>query len=504
MDILGYIGDIFTVANLTGVMIGTIVGVILGALPGCTPSLGLAIFIPITYTMDFTTAMIYLGSIFVGGMYGGAITAILINVPGTAAAAACTIEGYKMTLHGRAKEALIESTTSNLIGSVFGILVLLFAAPKLAKMAFEFGPQENFMLAIFGLSVIASLSTKNMMKGIISGLLGLLLACIGMDPVYGMNRLTLGIHYLANGIQLVPAVIGLFAFAMVIGTLSAKKHGNNTDTLKDVKIDHHTKVTLKDFFRYPAAYLRSSVIGCVVGIIPGTGGEVASYLALNQGYMWGGKNMSDYEKETGWREGIGCVQAANGAVVGGTIIPTLTLGVPGNATAAILLSGLMMHGLTPGYDLFSAHADRTYPFIFALFFASIVTCVVGLFCAPMVAKITKCPPNILNACIMSLCIVGALCIRNSVSDLWIMFAFGIVGYFMKLAKYEIAPVLLGMILGKIAEKGLTQSLVLDETLGGVLKSCVTRPVCVILLVIMIVCIAYPMISEKASAKKAKK
>lgn len=502
MEILSYFALVFTVPNLIAAVLGTMVGIILGALPGCTPSLGLAIFIPITYTMDPATALIYLGSIYAGGMYGGTITAILINVPGTAAAAAATIDGYKMTKHGRAAEALVEAACSNFFGSVFGIIVLLFMAPSLAKIAFEFGPQENFMLALFGLTVIASLSTKNMLKGIITGLFGLLLACIGMDPMYGRNRLTFGNHLLSAGLQLVPVVIGLFAFAMVIATLSAKKKGNDTSEIDNLEIGK-IKLSLKNLIHYPATYIRSSVIGTIVGIIPGTGGEVASFVSLNQGQMWSGKRITDYDRETGWCEGVACVQAANGAVTGGTIIPTLTLGVPGNATTAILLSGLMIHGLTPGYELFTRQAATTYPFILALLVASVLCLIIGVFGSPLVAKITKCPANMLNACIMGLCVVGAFCIRNITGDLWVMFVFGFVGYFMKQFKFDVAPVLLGIILGKIAEKGLTQSLVLEKTIPNVFASMAHRPVCIVLLLFMVVCVAYPILSQRHADKAAK-
>ena len=503
MEVLSYFALVFTIPNLIAALIGTVIGIILGALPGCTPSLGLAIFIPITYTMDPATALIYLGAIYAGGMYGGTITAILINVPGTAAAAAATIDGYKMTKHGRAGEALVEAACSNFFGSVFGIIVLLFMAPSLAKIAFEFGPQENFMLALFGLTVIASLSTKNMLKGIITGIFGLLLACVGMDPMYGRNRLTFGNHLLSSGLQLVPVVIGLFAFAMVIATLSAKKKGNETSEVDHLNIGK-LKLSFKNLLYYPATYLRSSIIGTIVGIIPGTGGEVASFVSLNQGQMWSGKKITERDRETGWREGIACVQAANGAVTGGTIIPTLTLGVPGNATTAILLSGLMIHGLTPGYELFTKQAATTYPFILALLVASFLCLIIGVFGSPFVAKITKCPANMLNACIMGLCVVGAFCIRNITGDLWTMFAFGLVGYFMKQFKFDIAPVLLGIILGKIAEKGLVQSLVLEKDLSAVFASMLHRPVCIVLFAFMIICVAYPVLSEKFMNKPEKR
>ena len=502
MDVmLNYFLALFTIPNLIGAVIGTSVGIILGALPGCTPSLGLAIFIPITFTMDPTTALIYLGSIYAGGMYGGTITAILINVPGTAAAAAATIEGYKMTQHGRAAEALTEAACSSFFGNLFGTLVLLFMAPPLARLTFKFGPQENFMLALFGLTVISSLSTKNILKGIITGLFGLLLACVGMDPMLGRSRLTFGVRMLIGGMPLVPVVIGLFAFAMVIGTLSTYKKKAVADAVDKIKVE--LSVSLKNFFHYPASYIRSAIIGTIVGIIPGTGGEVASYVSLNQGYMWRGKQMTDYDKETGWREGVACVQAADSAVTGGTIIPTLTLGVPGNATTAILMSGLMIHGLTPGYELFTKHASITYPFILSLFVAAVLCTALGLWCSPYIARITRCPANILSACIMGLCVVGAFCIRNMFIDLWIMFAFGLIGYFMKQAKFEVAPVLLGMILGKLAEIGLSQSLVLEKTVPKVFLSMLGRPVCLILLAFMVISVVYPIWSQKHAAKQAK-
>lgn len=498
MEILSYLGGLLTIENGIAVIVGTFVGVILGALPGCTPSLGLAIFIPITYTMNPVTSLIYLGSIYAGGMYGGTITAILIDVPGTAAAAAATIEGYKLTRHGRASEALTEAACSSLFGNLFGTLVLLFMAPPLARLTFKFGPQENFMLALFGLTVIASLSTKNILKGIIAGLFGLLIACVGMDPMLGRTRLTMGARFLIAGVPLVPVVIGLFAFAMVINTLSERQ----TEKSKTEKVKVDLKFSLKNLFHYPATYIRSAIIGTIVGIIPGTGGEVASYVSLNQGYMWRGKYRTQRDLDEGWCEGVACVQAADSAVTGGSIIPTLTLGVPGNATTAILLSGLMIHGLTPGYELFTKHASITYPFIFSLFVAALLCSLIGMLCSNYIAKITETPANILASCIMGLCIVGAFCIRNTIVDLWIMFAFGLVGCFMKACKFDIAPVLLGIILGKLAETGLSQSLVMQKTLSNVFLSMTNRPVCIILFVLMAISELYPFLSEKISLGKA--
>lgn len=495
--ILSYLPEVFSITNLLMALGGTIVGIIIGALPGCTPSLGVALFIPVTYSLEPVSALICLGAVYVGSMYGGSITAILINIPGTAASACTTIEGYKMTQHGRSNEALAEAAIASFIGTVLSTIALLAMGPALAKVAFKFGPQEYFLLGIFGLTIIASLAGENKLKGLIGGLFGLAVSCVGMDPMMGRPRLIFGNHFLAGGVPMVPVVIGLFAFTQVIASLSKEEKLREGSTDKIGKI----KVVPKDFIRYPVTYLMGSIIGIIVGIIPGSGGDISSFMSYNQSKMMYSHRITDFEKETGWREGVASSECAKNAVAGGSLIPALTLGVPGNATAAVLMSGLMVHGLTPGYGLFTNNADVTYPFMISMFVSSIMMFILGLTASRLVMGIVRVPDRILSSCIMAICIVGAMAIRGYMQDVWIMFIFGVVGHLLKKTKFGVAPIILGMILGSIAETGLSQSLTLEDTLGNVFLSMTTRPICIGLFVLIILSLAYPIITERKNKAK---
>lgn len=495
-NIFEWISIAFSIKSIIFALVGTIIGIVVGALPGFTPTMGIAVLIPITYALDPTTGLLFLGAIYCGSMYGGSISAILINTPGTAAAAATSMDGYAMTLKGESHEALVEGVTASFWGGVISVIALLFLAPPLAKMAFQFGPQERFMMAVFGLTIIASLSAENMLKGFIGGFLGLIIACIGIDPVLGITRLTFGNSFLIGGVNLIPVVIGVFSVSQVISMIT--KHKEQFDM---VNVDHFKKkkVKLKDLFRYPIVYVRSAIIGIVVGIIPGTGGDVASYLSHNMGKVFS-KNPQEFGN--GSREGVACCESANNAVTGGTLIPMLTLGVPGNATTAVLLGGLTIHGLTPGYALFTAQQDIIYPFIFALFLANMIMLLIGLFGAKYFARVTLTPVNILAACVLSLSVMGSYAIRGSINDVVVMFVFGIFGYLMKLYKFNVVPIVLGMILGPIAESGLSQALLLNgNSLITVISTLFIRPISIIFMLLMLISIAFPIINEKIRANR---
>ena len=371
-EIIGYIITAFSPVNLLFALMGTVVGITVGALPGFTPTMGIAVLIPITYSMDPTTALVFLGSIYCGSMFGGSISAILINTPGTSAAAATAMDGYAMTAKGQSHGALVEASVASFWGGIVSVLALIFLAPPLAKFAFQFGPQEKFMMALFGLTIIASLSTKDVLKGLMMGCVGLVVACIGMDPMQGQARFTFGNHFLMGGITMIPAVIGQFSVSQIFTTIKYPIFPSEKSMIAQFKA---AKIHLKDLVRYPVVYLRSAIIGIVVGIIPGTGGDVASYVSHNTGRMF----SKEEDFGHGAREGVACCEAANNAVTGGTLIPTLTLGVPGNATTAVLLSGLTIHGLTPGYGLFTTEKQITYPFICALFIANLMMVLIGMF-----------------------------------------------------------------------------------------------------------------------------
>lgn len=495
-ELLNYIVVAFAPENLLFALAGTVIGITVGALPGFTPTMGIAILIPVTYTMDTASALLFLGAIYCGAMFGGSISAILINTPGTSAAAATAMDGYALTLKGRSHEALVEAAVASFWGGILSVIALIFMAPPLARLAFQFGPQERFMMAMFGLTIIASLSTKAVMKGLAMGCLGLVIGCIGMDPVMGSPRFTFGTTFLMGGIAMIPAVIGLFSVSQVFSSLKDPLKVASQDSIAKVK---NSKVSAKDFVRHPLIYLSAGIIGLIIGIIPGTGGDVASYVSHNMGRFF----TKDPDYGSGAREGVSWCEAANNAVTGGTLIPTLTLGVPGNATTAVLLSALTIQGLSPGYGLFTTERHITYPFICSLFIANIFMLLIGVFGAKHFARVTLTPKNILNACVLSLSAIGSYAIRGSVKDIFVMLIFGILGYMLKAYKYNVVPIVLGIILGPIAEQGLTQAMLLNEnSFGKVLLSMTTRPICILLFLFMIASIAIPFIMEKKHQQKA--
>lgn len=483
--------------NVLIAFVGTMAGIIFGALPGFTPSMGIAILIPFTYKMGVTPALIMLGALYCGAFYGGSISAILVNTPGTPGAAATALDGFPMTQQGKAREALSEAAIASFWGGIISLIALFFIAAPLAKMALKFGVNESFLLAMFGLSIIGSLSKEHMLQNLLGGMLGIMLACVGSDPMTGVTRYTFGIPELLTGIQLVPALIGLYSIPQIVSMATSHEHAVVN---KDAIHNKGSKFKLKELWGYPIDYIRSAIIGIVIGIIPGPGGNTASWLAYSQGKLYS-KTPELFGK--GCRQGIANTEAANNGVTGGSMIPMLSLGIPGNAVAAVLLSGLMIKGLAPGYAMFSTHADVTYTFIFALVIANIMMLLIGLIAAKYVAVVALIPQNILGACVAVLCIVGSFAVSNSAMNIYIMLVMGALGLLLKKIDFDSTPVVLGMILGSMAESNFGRSMLLNKTIGGMFKDMLTRPICIVLIAAIVVTLAIPSIQEMLRARKQK-
>ena len=484
--------------NILVTVVGTVLGIIFGMLPGLSGTMGIAILLPITYSMSPVAALLLMVSIFCGSLYGGSISAILLSTPGTPAAAATIFDGYPMTKQGRASEALMEAAVSSFWGGVLSLVALFTMAPAIAKFSLKFGPIENFMIAIFGLTIIASIASKNMLKGLISGLVGLLMSCVGMDSFVGHARYTFGVAYLQTGIQLIVALIGLFSIPQVLSLVS----GDNVaivdkDMIRNLK---PAKFTAKDICRYPVTYLRSSIIGTIVGIIPGAGGSIAAFLGYNEA-----KRASKTPElfGTGLREGVGASESANNAVSGGSLIPMLTLGIPGSTACAVMLGGMMVHGLLPGNDLFTVQANVIYPVMSGMFFSNLAFMIIGITCAKYFAYIARVPIYLLAPVIVVFCTVGAFAISNSMIDVYVMILFGVIGFFLTHFNFDVTPVVLGLILGTIAEGGLGRAIMISGGIPGALTSLFTSPICVVLLVISVASIAAPLIREHRGKRAAK-
>jgi len=486
-SILSGFAAALTVTNLLVLLGGTVLGIIFGALPGVSSTMGVAVLIPLTYGMNPVTGLIMLAGIYCGSVYGGSISACLLNTPGTPASAATTLDGFPMTRLGRGGEALHEACIASFWGGIFGAIVLLFLAPTIANFSLKFGSQENAMMAIFGLTIIVSLSNGSLLKGFIAGLIGLLMSLVGMDITTAYPRFTFNITTLYGGIAIIPAIVGLYSMSQLL-TSAGEKTGVlvDEDSIKNMKVP---KISIKDFFRYPLTYLKSSIIGAFVGIVPGAGGNIAGYIAYNEAKR-ASKTPEEFGK--GCREGVAATESANNAVCGGSLIPMLTLGIPGNSVAAVLMGGLLIQGLTPGYSLFSTYGHITYPFLAGFILAQF-------------AKVVKVPKGFLLAGIGVLCVVGAYAASNNIADVYIMLIFGIFGYLLKTAGFDISAIVLGLMLGSIAEAGFMQSYSLfQRQLWPTIASFFTRPISLILIIISVVSCFSPLLTARKAKKKAQK
>lgn len=481
-------------SNLLIAFFGTALGIAFGALPGFTAAMGVAVLIPLTFGMNPVTGLILLAAVYCGAIYGGSITAILLHTPGTPAAAATAMDGYAMTKQGRAGEALMEAVTASFWGGIISALALLFIAPSLAKAALRFGPPEYFMLAVFGLTIIVTLTSKSLIKGMISGIIGLLFGSFGMDPLLAFPRYTFGQSSLLTGISLVPALIGLFSISQVFIMIM---EGNQQIVEVDTSKIKNAKPKLSDMVKYPVTYIRSSIIGTFIGMLPGAGASIAAFIGYNEGRRFS-KTPELYG--TGHREAVASAEAANNGVTGGSLITVLTLGIPGNSTTAILLGGLMIQGLRPGNELFTVNAHIAYPFIIGLFIANIFMLFLGLYGAKYFANIVKAPINILIAVIFVLAVMGSFAIRNNIFDVYIMMIFGVIGYFMRIYNFDASPAVLGIILGPIAERALTQSIVLARG-GNVALFILSRPICLLLAALVLISLIAPFITVNKFFKK---
>jgi len=437
--------------NFLAVLTGVVSGMIIGAVPGLTSTMGVALLIPFTYTMDPVPAICMLTALYCGGTYGGSISAILVRAPGTPAAAATTFDGYPLAQKGMAGKALGMACISSSLGGLFSVIVLILLAPVLARIAIKFGPPEYFALAVFGLSMISSLGAKSALKNLIGGTVGVFLACVGMDEFSGFTRYDFGITQLMDGISFIPVMIGLFAAAEVFRQAEI---GIRKITL-DKKITGLLP-TWEEIKEVKGTLLRSSLIGTFIGILPAEGGTVASFIGYNEA-----KRFSKHPEKfgTGILDGIAGPETANNAATGGAMVPTLALGIPGSGTTAVILGALLIQGLRPGPLLFVQNTKVVYSVFAGMFAANLIFLVLGLVGAKVFSQIVRVPNYILNPIIFVLCIVGSYALHNNMADVWIMLISGIIGYKMREHGFAAAPIVLGLVLGELIEISLRRSLI---------------------------------------------
>lgn len=439
------------IANLMGVALG----IIFGALPGLTAAMGVALLIPLTFGMPAIEAFSALLGMYCGAIYGGCIIAILVGTPGTVSAAATMLEGPALTARGESRRALQMATWASFIGGIFSSLVLVTVAPLLAKAAMSFGAPEYFAVAVFGLTVVSSLSTGNMLKGMISAFIGLFLATIGLDPITGDLRNTFDNPNLFSGLSLVPVLVGLFAMSQVIVTVEDVFRGV---TLKGGNLSSKG-LSLRDMKDNVVNFLRSSVIGTLIGIVPATGVSAATFMAYGEAKRFS-KHPEMFGK--GAIDGIAATESSNNAVCGGALIPLLTLGVPGDIVTAIILGALMIQGLTPGPLLFVEHPVTVYGIFAAFIIANVLMLILGLIAIRGSNKIIAIPSGVLMPIVVTLCAVGGYAVNNNMFDLLIVAIFGVVGYFMIKCDIPQPPMLLAMILAGIAETNFRRALSISQ------------------------------------------
>jgi len=473
---------------------GTLMGIVFGALPGLTATMGIALLIPITFGLTPIVAFSAMLGVYCGGVYAGSITAILVGTPGTATAAATMLEGPLLSAKGQAGKALSMTTIVSFIGGVFSCIILSCIAPQLAKVALSFGPPEYFALGLFGLSIVASVSSGALLKGAISALLGMLIACIGLDPVSGAVRVPFEIPQLLSGVALVPALIGLFAVYQVIIRLE-KDPGEPSPASQVSPESMRGFITVKELTNNLWNAIRSSVIGAFIGIIPATGGGIAAFIAYSKARQ---ASKTPEKFGTGHLEGIAATESANNASTGGALIPTLTLGIPGDMVTAVILGGLMIQGLVPGPLLFRDHASTMYGIFFAFLLANVFMLIFGLSLVKLFARLLDIPENILMPSIIMMCVVGAFSINNTPFDVLSMYAFGLIGYVMHKTGYPLPPMLLALILTPMVESNFRRAMLMAKGNASIFF---TRPVCCVILILAALMLTKNIYDERVIAKR---
>ena len=433
----------------------TLGGVVIGALPGLNATTGAALLLPFTLTMDPVPAIALLTAIYCSATFAGAITAILINTPGTSASATTCLDGYPMAQRGEAGRALGLAVVSSTVGGVFSVLVLMACAPILARAAYNFAPPEYFALTLFGLSMLISVGGGSAIKNLISGSFGILLATVGTDLLTSVKRFTFESPHLYDGIGFVPVMIGVFGISELIAQASRLNEKRERVMMDAIKLP-----SKEDYRRVWKTILRSSGIGTFIGVLPAEGATVASMIGYNEAKRWS-KKPEEFGK--GSPEGIAGSEAANNSATGGAMVPTLALGIPGSPTAAVILAGLLVHGLRPGPTMFTDQAEFAYAIFWSMLFVNLLFLLVGLYGARAFARVTLIPVTVLWPCVFVFSIVGAYALDQSMFDVWIAIASGILGYFMRMYGFSVVPLAIGLILGGMLEQRLGQSMVmLDE------------------------------------------
>ncbi len=457
--------------NLLFLVGGVAVGMLLGAIPGLSATMAIALVIPMTYYLTPTQSLIMLLGAYNAGTFGGSMAAILIGTPGTVAASATVTDGYAMAKKGQAAKAIKTALFSSCFGCLFSSIILVIIAQPIAQVALQFGPAEYAILMLFALTIIASASGKSLIKGLLGGCIGLFFGCVGMDTSYTIPRLTFGSLNLSSGIDLVVMLIGALALSEVLRQVETVASGHTSAQLPPPTCKEDTKFTKEDFFLCLPHWLRSSLLGCGIGALPGLGPSLACYI----GYDFGHRTAKHKEEfGHGAIEGVAAAEAANNAVCGANMIPLLALGVPGDTGAALLVSAFIVQGLTPGPLIFRESPQTVYNVYAGLILCNLCLLVIALLTYRIFTKICSMETTIIFPCVLAFCVVGVYALNGKLFDVWIMLMFGVIGYLLLKFKFPIATVLIGFILSPLFEKYFRRALVISDGNWGIFFS---SPLC---------------------------
>jgi len=485
--ILQAFGAALQIKVILVMLLGSLVGIVFGAIPGLTYSMGIILMLPLTFNLDPLSAITLLLGVYVGGMTGGSVSAIILGIPGTPSAAATCLDGHRLAKEGKAGKALGTAVLSATIGGLISVVILIVVAPLIAKFALKFGPAEIFALVFFGFSTIAGISSGKVIKGLISGMVGLLVMTIGMDPVMGVKRYTFGSVQLLGGVDVLSFMIGMFAIPQMVEAFATPEAAIQRKL--DTKVSMSFP-TLKEIKGLLGTIVKSALIGVGIGAIPGTGGPIAAFLGYDQA-----KRKSCSDEPT-----LDCVagpEAAHNGVTGGALIPMLTLGIPGDPATAILLGALLIHGLKPGPLLFQENAAFIYGLYATLFFINILVFAMQSFGIRFFVKVLDFKKSYLYTSIMVLCVIGSFSSNNNMFDVFTMFFAGLTGFVMQKFGFPVAPAILALVLGPTMEDSFRRALILSQ---GDFTTFVSSPISIVFYVFTV----FVLVSQVRRKKKTKK
>jgi putative tricarboxylic transport membrane protein len=478
--------ECLTPLNMAMLFVGIVIGLLIGVLPGLTLVMGVALALPFTYRMDVTASIVLLTAMYVSGTYGGAFTAILFRIPGEPIDVPMLWDGYTMGRKGQPAKALGWTLMAALGGGVFSATIMVALTQPLAHFALRFSSPEYFAILLFGLTSVVALGRGSLGNALISLAVGLLIATVGTDETYGAYRFTFGSRILADGIEFLVVMVGAYGVGEVLSRLET---GFATKPIDKIENAHTELPSIPEMWALRNMFARSTVLGNIIGLIPGAGATIASFVSYGLEAQFGKRK---HEMGTGVAEGIVAPQAAATASVGGALVPLLALGIPGSGATAIILGAFMLHGIQPGPQVLATSANTVYAVFASLYLGLALMCLLGYFAIRPLVKILDFPEAVVSAYVLILCFIGALSIRNDVTDLWLMIGFGILGYLFERLKFPVAPLVLGCILGPLAEESFMNSMI---SYGNDWTVFFTRPIAGTIMVFTIAILLLPFLQQ---------